>query len=248
MAEKVFAEVDAAIKRMGTTEFRTAADYFGILVIPVTSSILGYASHYRSVPAIGVNERLEGQDEQFAGWHEIGHVLAGHIWEPKLTACGLMDTAFFTEEADSRSIAQHEKVANLVAAHAVVDTENTLEAIGYNSRTLKQYRRLKDRQDELTREYESLLFSVNTGNATAKVKAGLKGYKRALGILEEEKQGLEGDLIDMNLCRPLPAIATELGVSERVFRYKLEALRLQGYDIDPQELECYDRMFENAAN
>ena len=94
MEEKVFAEVDAAIKKLGTTEYRAAADHFGILVIPVTSSILGYASHYRNVPAIGINARLEGQDEQFAGWHEIGHVLAGHIWEPKLTAGGLLDTAF----------------------------------------------------------------------------------------------------------------------------------------------------------
>ena len=248
MAEKVFAEVDAAIKRTCTTEFRTAADYFGILVIPVTSSILGYASHYRSVPTIGVNERLKGMEEEYAGWHEIGHVLAGHIWEPRITVKGLMDTAFFAEEADSRSIAQHEKTANLVAAHAVVDTENTLEAIGYGSKTLKQYRRLKNRQDELSREYERLLFSIDRGNASAKVKASLKGYQRALSILEKEKQSLESDLIAMNMCRPISDIAMELGVSERVLRYKLEALRLQGYDIDPQELEQYERMFENTGN
>ena len=191
---------------------------------------------------------MKGQEEQYAGWHEIGHVLAGHIWEPRITTKGLMDTTFFAEEADSRSIAQHEKAANLVAAHALVDTGETLEAIGYDSRTLKQYRRLKDRQDELHKEYERLLFSIDRGKANAKVITSLKGYQRALGFLEKEKQSLEDDLITMNICRPISDIAMELGVSERVFRYKLEALRLQGYDIDPQELERYERMFENTGN
>lgn len=248
MNEKIFEKIDAAIKTLGTRDFRTAAEHFKILVVPITSSILGYAAHYRIIPAIGVNERLEGLEEQITGWHEIGHVLAGHIWEPSITSKGLLDTAFFTEDADSHSIAQHEKIANLVAAHAVVDTAEMLEAIGYNSRTLKQYRRLKERQDELRREYERLMFSVDHGRANTKVETSMKGYKRTLDMLEAEKNVLEGDLIAMNVSRSFSDIAAQMGVSERVVRYKLEALRLMGYDIDPQELERFDRMFAKTGN
>ena len=41
-------------------------------------------------------------------------------------------------------------------------------------------------------------------------------------------------------------IADELGTTETILKYKLEALRIRGYDIDTLELERYDKVFKGA--
>ena len=41
-------------------------------------------------------------------------------------------------------------------------------------------------------------------------------------------------------------MAAELDISESILRYKLEALNMKGTDIDRQELERYDRIFDGA--
>ena len=50
----------------------------------------------------------------------------------------------------------------------------------------------------------------------------------------------------MDISKTLSQVAANLGVTERVLRYKLKALRILGYDVDAQELERYDRMFEKV--
>ena len=48
----------------------------------------------------------------------------------------------------------------------------------------------------------------------------------------------------MNCFRTFSEMSIELDVSESILRYKLEAMNLKGYDIDRQELEHYDRVFD----
>ena len=51
----------------------------------------------------------------------------------------------------------------------------------------------------------------------------------------------------LGCCRTFSEIAAELGITESILRYKLEAMRLQGMDIDRQELERYSKMFNGAV-
>ena len=242
----IFSEIDKDIEAAGTRDFKVIAERRGYMPYDLAGSILGIASHYYKIPTIGVNAKLKDKARQFAGWHEMGHVLAGHIWEPGVINSGLHDFDFFTEDFNSKTISQNEMVANLISAHACIETEEALDAIGYYSKTLKQYRRLKVQQDQVRREYENLLFTIDRKAITGKVHARLKSYQRALSILEREKQGLEYELMDMNTCKTFSEMAASLDTTERILRYKLEALRLLDYDIDPQELESYTRMFEGV--
>ena len=41
----------------------------------------------------------------------------------------------------------------------------------------------------------------------------------------------------------IPQIAAEYGYPEHYVQYKLEALRIQGFDIDIQELKSYEKVF-----
>ena len=48
------------------------------------------------------------------------------------------------------------------------------------------------------------------------------------------------------LCSGSSEIAHELGITEVILKYKLEALRIRGYNIDIQELERYSYVFQEA--
>ena len=50
----------------------------------------------------------------------------------------------------------------------------------------------------------------------------------------------------MNCVLSLSEIAHEIGTTETILKYKLEAMRIRGHDIDIQELERYDRVFLDA--
>lgn len=50
----------------------------------------------------------------------------------------------------------------------------------------------------------------------------------------------------MNYVRSLSEIAREIGTTEVILKYKLEAMRIRGYDIDIQELERYDQVFQDV--
>ena len=57
---------------------------------------------------------------------------------------------------------------------------------------------------------------------------------------------MESDLVYSNCCKTFSEMAAELDISESILRYKLEALNMKGMDIDRQELERYDRIFDGA--
>ena len=62
----------------------------------------------------------------------------------------------------------------------------------------------------------------------------------------DKLRNMEDEMISCNYNKTFSEMAMDLGISERILRYKLEAMRLKGADIDPQELERYDRMFDNV--
>ena len=118
------------------------------------------------------------------------------------------------------------------------------EVTNYNSPTLRSYRRMKAYQMGLAKEMESLRSSFNPSSNYLKVQ--MNDLKRKINGVRETLRNMEDEMISCNYNKTFSEMAMDLGISERILRYKLEAMRLKGADIDPQELERYDRMFDNV--
>lgn len=54
--------------------------------------------------------------------------------------------------------------------------------------------------------------------------------------------------MSMNGFMSFDEMAGNLGINDRILRYKLEAMRIRGFDIDRQELEDYSKMFSGALS
>ena len=138
MEEDIFSVVRQKIIKACTDDPREFADNYHILWIPLKETITGYPASYSVIAAIGINERLTGTWLRFAAWHELGHVLDGHVYEQGR----LLDNGFFTQEVDSRTIPRHENTANLISADVCVKDDDVLRVSNYNSETIKTYRRI----------------------------------------------------------------------------------------------------------
>ena len=202
------------------------------------------AMRYSTLCVVAVNYQLNRVWHNFALWHEIGHVALGHIDDPAFV--NHQDRGLFTLPVDSRTIPRHEREANLVSAEYSVDTGAVLGLIGYDNSTMRDYRSLKKHQAQLTQAYDALRFSTDVNHSSISVKYRMVEYRRALMALDEKRQDLESDMAAMNCVLSLSEIAHEIGTSETILKYKLEAMRIRGYDIDIQELERYDRVFLDA--
>ena len=246
MKEDIFAATDEAVKKAnGSTDPAVVAAYNNILITkPLSGSLIGMAMRYSTLCVVAVNYQLNRVWHDFALWHEIGHVALGHIDDPAFK--NHQDRGLFTLPVDSRTIPRHEREANLVSAEYSVDTNAVLGLIGYDNSTMRDYRSLKKHQAQLTQAYDALRFSTDVNHSSNSVKYRMAEYRRALMALDEKRQDLESDMTAMNCVLSLSEIAHEVGTTETVLKYKLEAMRIRGYDIDIQELERYDRVFLDA--
>lgn len=245
MDDDFFAVSDAAVAHAGSTKPGDVADCLGIMVYDLTGTITALATRYSYFPVIGLNFKLKGMWRDYAFWHEIGHVVKRHIDEPGFSTKHF-GSVLFSQEVDSRSIPRNEREANIISAEYNIETKTVLEVIAYDTRTMQDYRRLKAYQDKLGESYKELCSSANADNPSQMVKYRLAEYQRSLKDLEDKKQELESDIAAMGCRLSFREIADELGTTETILKYKLEALRIRGYDIDTLELERYDKVFKGA--
>ena len=246
MEDDIFSLVKRIIKEAGTTDPREVAEYKKIMFIDLKGTIAGYAALYENIiPAIGLNVRLEGFWYMFGGWHELTHVFADDIRHTGLKN-GLMDSQYCRQDIDDLSVPRHEKTANLVAADVTVPDDPVIELIGYNNPSMQSYRRLKAYHDKLTHEFENLRCSFDFSNPSVTLKTQVHDLRRKIKGVSDTISEMESEMVCSNSCKTFSEIAAELGVTEGILRYKLEAMRLQGMDIDRQELERYNRVFEGA--
>jgi len=238
----VFSIIDNKIHEAGSSDPREVAEYFGIMVVDLLGSIAGYATHYSFLPVIGLNTRLKGNWYMFGGWHELAHVFDGHIYETGFTN-GHCDSSFFNKDVDSRTISDHERIANLVSANVTISDEAVFDVTNYNSETMRSYRELKAFQKEQLHSFEQL--KANSGSPMVTVR--LMDLKKQIDKTGSAISDLEFDIVASNCIKTFSEIAMELGISERILHYKLEAMRIRGIDIDRQELERYEKMFSGAV-
>ena len=248
MDEEIFAATDAAIaKAKGSRDPEVVADYHRSSILigtPLAGTIIGMSFRCSTLGVVSVNRNLDTVWRMFAYWHELAHVFRKHIDE---STFGMhQDRGLFTVPVDSRSISRQEREANIISAEYNLVTDDVLELIGYNNQTMQDYRKLKHYQDQLSRAYEALRFSTFGETPSNTVKYRMAEYRRALRELDEKRNDLESDLTAMHCVKSISEIAGELGTSEIILKYKLEAMRLRGYDIDVAELERYDQVFKDV--
>ena len=246
MDDTIFLATDAAIaKAHGSGDPEVVADYNNILIgDPLSGTIVGMAMRFAYLGSVAVNGKLEEVWRLFALWHELAHVFRKHVDDPSFNYH--KDYGIFSEPVDSRAIPRQEREANLISAEYNIDSEEILEMISYNNRTMQDYRRLKKYQEQLSHAYDVLRFSTFGEQPTNTVKYRMAEYRRLLRELDEKRCDLESDLSAMHCIKSISEIAGEIGTSKVIIKYKLEAMRIHGFDIDVQELEQYSRVFDGA--
>lgn len=248
MDEDIFAATDAAIaKAKGSKDPEVIADFHRSKILigsPLEGAIIGMSFRCSTLGVISVNRNLDTVWRLFAYWHELAHVFRKHIDEPEFGFH--QDRGLFTVAVDSHTISRQEREANIISAEYNLDTGDVLELIGYNNRTMQDYRRLKQYQEQLASAYDALRFSTFGEHPTNAVKYRMAEYRRTLHELEEKRTDLESDLAAMHCIKSFSEIAGELGTNEIILKYKLEAMRIRGYDIDVQELEQYNKVFSGV--
>ena len=129
----MFSSARNAAKAASSKDPRVVADSLGIMVVDLYGSICGYAAVYRSGksswPVIGLHRDLSSPWDLFGGWHELAHVLRGHVYDPSF-ANRHCDCAFFNQEVDARTISLQEREANLISADLCIEDDPEAETFG----------------------------------------------------------------------------------------------------------------------
>ena len=249
MKKDMFSSARNAAKAACSKDPRVVADSLGIMVVDLCGSICGYAAVYRSGkaswPVIGLHRDLSSPWDLFGGWHELAHVLRGHVYDPSF-ANRHCDCAFFSQELNAKTISLQEKEANLISADLCIEDSIIVELTGYDDPAIRDYRQFRSDLENLVRSYERLMISVRSGSPSALLRVKMQETKKRIRETRKTLQGLEEEIASMKGVLTLQGIAARAGTSERILRYKLEAMRIRGYEIDPVELERYNKMFSSA--
>ena len=239
MREDMFSSARKAAKTACSKDPRVVADSLGIMVVDLYGSICGYAAVYRSGktswPVIGLHRDLSPPWDLFGGWHELAHVLRGHVYDPSF-ANRHCDCVFFSQELNAKTISLQEKEANLISADICIEDSIIEELTGYNDPAIRDYRQFRSDLENLVRAYERLMISVRSGSPSALLQVKMQETKKRIRETKKALQGLEEEIISMKGFLTLQEIAAKAGTNERILRYKLEAMRMRGYDIDHIEL------------
>ena len=243
--KSIFISTDAAIAAAGTSDPFAVMECHNIPLIPLHGTIIAYAVRISSLALIGINVKLDPFTRALAAWHELTHVFEGDIDDPAFTF--KEDKGIFTMEVDSYFISKREKVCNLVSADHNIDTGLVREMIGYDNSVMRDYRKLCSAQREIGEAYEQLRSSLSLTTHGASTACQMVEYEKQLRVLNNRRIDLETEMLADNCTMPLPQIAAQLGCSLTVLKYKLEAMRLRGMDIDLQELASFDKVFEKLG-
>ena len=220
---------------------KAAADYLRADLHPAYLGINGMITKIGRRYHIALNERQPAYQYTFAFWHELFHLLARH-----LEIAGFADSGGFHIDVDTfkssfakRLVVYTEKIANLGAADQMLDTGDILLAIGYN--VLEEYRASRKDYWNLLQRYQRISNALRH-SSSAVLKCQFEQAHTELKRSYEKMMDLESSFSRSSFMT-IPQIARASQVPQHYVVYKLDALRLQGFDIDPQELVSYDKVF-----
>lgn len=242
--KSIFISTDKAVARAGSDDPREIMDAYNIELVDLHGTIVAYAVRISYLVYIGINKKLDDFTWALAAWHELTHVFEKDINDPAFMK---MENGIFVQEVDSYFISQREKVCNLVSADHNIDTGIVREMIGYDNPVMKDYRNLCTAQKDVAKAYEQLRSTVRLGAYGTKLACKMADYEHQMRTLNDRRTDLEAEMLQMGCTNTLSQIAAEIGCSVTILKYKLEAMRLRGMDINLQELASFDKVFDKLA-
>ena len=238
----VLTQMDEITKKAGTADPEGIAAYLRADIVDVYSGdVIGYVQPIGRMVFMGINIRLKNKKRAIVTMHENAHV-AFHLGDRDFRIKHQDDT-MFSRAVHDKVISRQEKEANLVAADFTVDTEDTLEAIGYNDGRIQEYRKCLNSMKRLRVDYDRLQAALSDSPTSKRVRLMLRDHERKMNKMFGEIQQMKYELVDCHYCATLQELGSMLGVNAVIAEYKLEALRLRGYDIDELELTSYENVF-----
>ena len=233
--------MDALVARAGTSDPYELADFLKAPIRYMNSKkLIAFILMQSGIPCIALNNRLNTMKRMFVLMHEVAHV-AFHL-DYLRNVGNLGETAAF-QPWKHQAIARQEYEANLVAADFNIDTDEVLEMLGYNNTALKEYRRYLAAFERHQQEYEQFLSSTIFTSRSKMARHKLLDWQKRMRRWQKELEEMRLDLTCSGEFMNTAEIAGALGVLQSMVEYKLEALRLRGYDLDEMELVSYKQVF-----
>ena len=238
--KSIFDRMDALVEKAGHDPKDVAA-CLKARVHPAYLGVNGMVVRVGGKTHIALNESQPSYQYIFAYWHEIAHIIEGHLLLPGfLNGEGVhMDTDQFSGEYAEKMVIYTEKVSNLIAADQMLDGKAILAKTGYEAMENLRYlkRDLLALHDRLRFVMESLKY-----NSSPKMKCMYAETRRELKATYEKFMDLESECSYGDFMT-IKEIAADHKVPEHYIEYALEAQRIRGADIDIRELKSFDKVF-----
>lgn len=231
--------MDALVAHAGTSDPYELADFLRASIQTLTSNkLIAFVIRRSGIICIGLNQRLNPAKKMVVLMHEIAHV-AFHM--DFLNGC--YGERIIFQNLKDKNIARQEYEANVIAADFNLPTDEVLEMLGYNSKAFQEYRIVLAAFDRHRHEYEQFLSSVIFTAQSRWTRRKLLDWRERMKQWQCELEEMQHDLTCCGDFMTTDEIAKKFGLPQPIVDYKLEALRLRGYDLERLELVRHNQVF-----
>lgn len=236
--------MDHIAKKAETREPEDVLESMGYVFMDPGSSIDGFIMKRKGTVYYGVNQGIKGIKYDFGVMHEGFHGLCRHYENPDfLSSSGAhMDCGSFL---GYKNVAVTERDANIGAADFVIDTQDTLDMIGYDNADVAAYRADVESFEQHVRDYERHYELVLKNGSSENRISRMASYRKKLDKMFEELREQAQDIANSGICFTKSEIASHFGVPEYIIDYKFMALDLRGYDVMTIDLPSFSGVFAN---
>ena len=246
MKAEYLKKIDRAIRRAGTRKPDDVLEEAGLVLINPGRTVDGFITVRKGIVFYGVSRNLRGRKYDFGVFHEGAHYWCLHLRLP-----GFIDrNGAHKDECGSfglirKIIAGTEREANIGAAHALIETDQILDMLGYDNADVIAYRKDMESFERTVKDYEyHISVAQHNGSPDSRVKRMI-AYRRDLNRMYNELEEQARDLQYSGCCLSKYDISRENGVPEYIIDLKLEALSCLNYNVDTVELPTFDRVFHD---
>jgi len=247
MDDSIFSNIDALVVAAGTTNGHELAAFLHIDEQTHSGPFVGYSLKIGFYTTLSVHEDLNSRSNLLVTDHEIMHIVNNDFEDFEETSGAVFDREAYNYGA-ARRLARAEIIANLGGTDLFIPTPGFLDDIGYNNPSLQAFREYDSEKRDHIRRYQNAMDRwrfCQTSGERDKVRSILRKEQRALKLLEEACEDYASEIQSMNCCFTAEQLARRYRVSKDIINYKMRALQIRGYAVDPDELASFDTLFRN---
>lgn len=242
MNTDILERMDVIAEKCGSRDPDELANYLHAYIKDIHSNqLIAFVFHSSGILCVGLNAKLPLSIKSVVLMHEVTHIVAHMDF---LDICGDMyNENSFGQIFRSREIARQEYEANLVAADFCLPTDEVLEMLGYNLRSLQEYLKYLENFKKHCAEYDAFVGNTIFTTNDRYTQKRLLNWKKRLRAWEEELEDMQRDLTCYNDIMTVEEVAKFYEVPQTIVEYKVEALRQRGYVVGNVELATYGQVF-----